>query len=190
MSPASMHSASVALIALADAAARSMVLGCIVTAALAAFRVKNVRAKLLAWKGLLLAALAMPALMLVSPALRVFVPVPSLSNHSIAVSAVPATEPDVDRSTGVLPEPSAPIAQQPPLHPSAEPSPRMSRIEQAAPPPPPARREIGWTIIAFSIYAAVALALLARILVGIAFGNRLVRTATPVDEPRALEHLS
>jgi len=194
MSPGFMHSASALMIALADAAARSIVLGSIVAAALAAFRAKNVRAKLLAWKGLLLAALAMPALVLVSPALRVFVPVPSFADHSIAVSAGPATEPDVDRTTPVtrtLPEESAPIAQQPRAYPSAEPSPLMSRmIEQASAPPAPAGREIPWTLIAFSIYAAVALALLARILVGIALGNRLVRTATRVDEPRALEHLS
>jgi beta-lactamase regulating signal transducer with metallopeptidase domain len=194
MSPESTHSASALMIALADAAARSIVLGSVVAAVLAAFRAKNVRAKLLAWKGLLLAALAMPALVLVSPALRVFVPLPSFAEPGVAVPAGPATEPDVDRTTPVtriLPEESASIAQQPRAYPSAEPSPMTSGIiEQASPPPAPARREIRWTLIAFSIYAAVALALLARILVGIALGNRLVRTATRVDEPRALEHLS
>jgi beta-lactamase regulating signal transducer with metallopeptidase domain len=194
MSLASMHSASALMIALADAAARSIVLGSVVAAALAAFRAKNVCAKLLAWKGLLLAALAMPALVLISPAVRVFVPLPSFADHSIAVSAKPVTEPDVDITvpgTRILPQESAPSAPQPRAYPSAEPSPPMPRlIEQAAPPPAPARREIPWTLIAFSIYAVVALALLVRILVGIAFGNRLVRAATPVDEPGALEHLS
>ena len=193
MSPVSMHSASALMIALADAAVRSIVLGSVAAATLAVFRVKNVRAKLSAWKGLLLAALAMPALVLVSPAVRVVVPVPSFADHRIAVSAGPATEPDVDITTPVtriLPEQSAPFAQQPRGYPSLEPSPQMPRIIEQAAPPAPARREIPWTLIAFSIYAAVALALLARILVGIAFGNRLVRTATPVDEPRALKHLS
>jgi beta-lactamase regulating signal transducer with metallopeptidase domain len=193
MSPALMHSASALMIELADAAARSIVLGSVVAAALAAFRAKNVRAKLLAWKGLLLAALAMPALVLVSPAVRVFMPVPSFADHSIAVSASPATVPDVDITTSatrILPEETAPIAQQPRAHSPAEPSPLMPRIIEQAAPPAPAPREIPWTLIAFSIYAAVALALLARILVGIAFGNRLVRAATPIDTPRALEHLS
>jgi beta-lactamase regulating signal transducer with metallopeptidase domain len=192
MSPAYMPSASALMMALADAAARSIVLGSVVAAALAAFRAKNVRAKLLVWKGLLLAALAMPALVLVSPAVRVFVPVPSFAAHSVAVSASQATVPDVDLTssvTRILPEQSAPIAQQPPAYRSAEPSPLMPQIIEQAP-PAPARREIPWTLIAFSIYAAIALALLARILVGIAFGNRLVRTATPVDEPRARAHLS
>src|ERR1700722_4378027 len=163
MSPASMHLAWDLMIALADAAARSLVLGCVVAASLAAFRAKNVRAKLLAWKGLLLAALAMPALVLVSPAVRVFVPVPSFADHRIAVSAGPATEPDVDVSppvTRILPEQSAPFAQQPRGYPSVEPSPRMPRIIEQAPPPAPARREIPWTLIAFSLYAAAALALL------------------------------
>jgi bla regulator protein blaR1 len=192
MSPLSMHSASALMIALADAAARSIVLGSVVAAVLAAFRAQNVRAKLLAWKGLLLAALAMPALVLVSPAVPVFLPVPSFADHRVAASPRAATKPDADITpsvTAILPEPSAPMAQPPRAYQSAEPSPTMPRIiEQAA--PAPARREIPWTLIAFSIYAGVALALLARILVGIAFGNRLVRTATPVDEPRALEHLS
>src|SRR6202034_2399274 len=110
------------------------------------------------------------------------------------VPSAPSAETDADLTTRVsatLPEESTAIGAQTRAYPSAEPSPVMPQIiEQAAAPPAPARREIPWTLIAFSIYAAVALALLARILVGIAFGNRLVRTATPVDEPRALEHLS
>ncbi|MGB9069863.1 MAG: M56 family metallopeptidase, partial [Candidatus Acidiferrales bacterium] len=193
MSPASMHSASALMIALADAAARSVVLGCVVAATLAAFRAKNVRVKLLAWKGLLLAALAMPALVLVSPAVRVLVPVPSFADHRIPVSAGPATQPDADVTapvTRLLPDESAAVAQQPRAYPWAEGSRPLPRTIEGAAPPAPVRREIPWTLIAFSVYAAVALALLARILVGIAFGNRLVRTATPVDEPRALEHLS
>jgi beta-lactamase regulating signal transducer with metallopeptidase domain len=193
MSPASMHSASALMIALADAAARSVVLGCVVAATLAAFRAKNVRAKLLAWKGLLLAALAMPALVLVSPAVRVLVPVPSFRDHHIAVSAGPATQPDVDVSapvTQLLPGESAAIGQERRAYPSAEGSRPMPPTIESAAPPAPVRREIPWAPIALSVYAAVALALLARILVGMAFGNRLVRTATPVDEPRALEHLS
>jgi beta-lactamase regulating signal transducer with metallopeptidase domain len=194
MSPASMHSASTLMSALADAATRSMVLGCIVAAALAVFRVTSVRARLLAWKGLLLAALAMPALVLVSPGVRVFVPLPSFANHRVSVSASPARGPDVDGSGPVrriLPRPSAPIGPQAGAYRSVEPSPLMApTIEPATPPPAPAPREIPWALIAFSIYAAVALALAARILIGIAFGNRLARTATPVDEPRALEHLS
>jgi beta-lactamase regulating signal transducer with metallopeptidase domain len=194
MSPASMHSASSLMIALADSAARSIVLGCVVAAGLAAFRVNNVRARLFAWKGLLLAALAMPALVLISPRIRVLVPVPSFADHGIALSAAPSTKPYVDATTSVtriLPEESAPSAQPVRAYTSAAPSPEMPReIEQTAPLPVPAHREIPWTLIAFSIYAGLALALLVRILVGIAIGNRLVRTATWVDDSRALKHLS
>jgi bla regulator protein blaR1 len=194
MSPLSMHSVSALMTALAEAAARSIVLGGIVGAATAVFGGKNVRMKLFAWKCLLLAALAMPALVLVTPAIRVAVPVPNFGDHSAAASTALSTEPDLDSTTPVvriLPDESAAISKEPLGSRSAEPSLVMPRvIEQATPAQAAARREIPWLLIAFSVYAVVGLALMARILVGIAFGNRLVRTATPVDEPRALEHLS
>jgi beta-lactamase regulating signal transducer with metallopeptidase domain len=189
-----MHSVSALMTALAEAAARSIVLGCIVGAATAVFGAKNVRMTLFTWKCFLLAALAMPALVLITPAIRVVVPVPNFADHSTALSTAPSTETDLDVTTPVirtLPDQSAATAEQPGAYRSAEPSPVMPRVtEQAAPAPDPARRKIPWPLIAFSVYAVVALALIARILVGIAFGNRLVRTATPVDEPRALKHLS
>jgi len=194
MLPLSMHSVSALMTALAEAAARSIVLGCIVGAAAAVFGAKNVRIKLFAWKCLLLAALAMPALLLITPAIRVVVPMPSFADEDTALSAAPSTEHDLDLATPavrVLPDESAAIAEQRRAYRSAEPSLVIPRvIEQSAPAPAPARREIPWLLVGFSVYAVVALALIARILVGIAFGGRLVRTATPVDEPRALEHLS
>jgi bla regulator protein blaR1 len=194
MSPLSMHSVSALMAALAEAAARSIALGCIVGAATAVFGAKNLRMKLFVWKCLLLAALAMPAMVLITPAIRVAVPVPNFADHGSAVSTAPSTAPDLDATTPVirmLPDESTAVEEQPLEYRSAEPSPVMPRvIELAAPAPSPARHAIPWLLIAFSAYAVVALALMARILVGIAFGGRLVRTATPVDEPRALEHLS
>jgi len=190
MSPTSINSASALLVALADSAARSTLLGCVVALSLATVRVKNVHAKLFAWKGLLLVALAMPALVLISPPLRVLLPAPT---PGPAASVRPLTEPDVTQATPVVPlgpEESAVIAGQPRVYASPETPVGAGEFAPVAPLPAPRWHEIPWTLIAFSVYAAVALALLARILVGVAFGNRLVRTATLVDEPRALELLS
>jgi bla regulator protein BlaR1 len=189
-----MHSVSALITVLAEAATRSILLACTVGAATAVFGAKNVRRKLFSWKCLLLAALAMPALVLITPAIRVVVPVPNFMDHSTALSTAPSTEPDLDvttRVTRILPDRSAASGEQPRAYPSAEPSPVTPRvIEQAAPASAPARPKTPRPLIAFSVYAVVALALIARILVGIAFGNRLVRSATPADHPRALEHLS
>jgi bla regulator protein blaR1 len=194
MWPATMHFFGALMIALTDAAARSLVLGCLVAASLAASCAKSVRVKLPTWKGLLLAALAMPALVLISPAIRVPVPIPRLADRPMVVSQAQPSDPDPGATSAVtpfLPGPSAPTRQPTPADTSARSSPLMPPvIEPAAPPPARAGRAIPWLLIVFSVYAAVVLALLARILVGIRFGNRLVRTATPVEEPRALEQLS
>ncbi len=81
MSPATIHASWSFLAGLGNAAARSLVLAGFVAAALGAFRVRNVRIKLLAWKGLLAVSLAMPFLILLAPAIPVSVPVPSLPEY-------------------------------------------------------------------------------------------------------------
>jgi beta-lactamase regulating signal transducer with metallopeptidase domain len=197
MPSAMIHASTSFLIAMADAAARSLVLGGFAAVSLAAFRTKNVRVKLFVWKGLLLAALAMPALTLLSPAIRVAVPVPNFRGRG-AISGVAAIEPAARANV---------IADVPANVPGefAAVSPRVrikARASQTSPivvqtnlpvaPPslPVARREIPWAAMALSIYLVIASALLARVLVGIAFGNRLVRSATPIEDARALQLLS
>jgi len=81
MPPVMIHISANFLMALVNAAARSLVLGCIVAAAIGTFHVKNARIKLFLWKGVLLAALAMPLLTLFSPAIQVAVPVPSFQER-------------------------------------------------------------------------------------------------------------
>ncbi|MGA8768705.1 MAG: hypothetical protein WB559_16945, partial [Candidatus Acidiferrales bacterium] len=68
MPPVMIHDSANFLMALGNAAARSLVLGCMVAATIGAFQVKNARIKLLLWKGVLLAALAMPLLTFFAPA--------------------------------------------------------------------------------------------------------------------------
>jgi beta-lactamase regulating signal transducer with metallopeptidase domain len=150
--------------------------------------------KLFVWKGVLLAALFMPVLMLVSPAVRVAVPLPSLAERS-AGAALPPAEPVAAQAVRVAPlAPDTLQKKARRAHRGAPSGPASIVSETGLPVQVPAfvreRREMPWTLIVFGIYAAVAAALLVRVLVGVYFSNRLVRFALSVDEPWALGALS
>jgi len=187
------HASTGFLMTLAGAAMRSLALGCLAAAALALFRTKSVRVRLFVWKGVLLAALAMPVLMLVGPAVRVAVPVPSLPERSAAASA-PLTEPTVTEAAPVarlVPNESSKNARRTRGQRRSDPAPIISEVGlPTAPVPVPKHREIPWVLIVFSAYAATTAALFVRVLVGIYFSNRLVRFALSVDEPWALRALA
>ncbi len=197
MASVTIHTSASFLIAMADGAARSLVLGGFVTVSLAAFRTTNVRVKLFVWKGLLLAALAMPALTLLCPAIRVAVPVPNFPERG-AASGIAAIKPAA-RADFIADVPAKAPGELGAFSPRVRAEARTSRtspivvqtnLPSAPPSLPVARREIPWAAMVLSIYLVIALALLTRVLVGIAFGNRLVRSATPIEEARALQLLS
>ena len=191
MTPADIHTSTGFLMTLAGAAVRSLVLGCVAAAALALFRTKSVRVELFIWKGVLLAALAMPVLMLVGPAVRVAVPVLSLPERGAAAAL---TEPTVTET--------APVALL--VRNERRKNARRAREQQRSDSAPiiseaglpitsvpvPKHREIPWALILLSVYAVTAAALFVRVLVGIYFSNRLVRFALSVDEPWALRALA
>ena len=108
MSPAMIHASSIFLATLADAAARSILLGCFAAALLAVFRVKSVRMKLLSWRGALIAALSMPLLVALCPAIPLPVLVPSLARHVAAVQA------EAPQSVAAYPATVAPTVGIPP----------------------------------------------------------------------------
>jgi beta-lactamase regulating signal transducer with metallopeptidase domain len=184
MLPAMFHASTSFLIAMADAAARALVFGCFVAAVLGAFRVKNVRAKLLLWEGVLLAALAMPLLTLLAPAIRVAVPLPNLQGPS-GRAGIAATEP-APAHTGVS-ERLAKTAPRAVEHMQAGPAGISNEAGQpVAPVSSAARREIPWPILAVSAYLAIVLAFLARVFIGMRFGRHLVRAATPIEDVHTL----
>jgi beta-lactamase regulating signal transducer with metallopeptidase domain len=196
MMAATTQAINVFLITLGSAAVRSISLAILAAAALAAFRTKSVRVKLFVWKGLLFAALAMPALILVSPAIRISVPLPNLPKRSVVAPAV--SMPLVVARAAVR----VPFEQAIPDDLTA--SPGRARPAGLSEPAPtltapkslplvlasvPARREIPWTIVIGAAYLAVALAFLARLLIGVSFSSRLVRSSKPIDEIWALRAL-
>jgi beta-lactamase regulating signal transducer with metallopeptidase domain len=197
MNPGIIHHSGPFLFTLAEVAARSIALAVVAAAALAAFRVQSVRVKLLVWKGVLLVALAMPVLMLASPTIRVEVPVPNLPARSVAAPASPIPHADTaiaDSLPEVAPGRIAERPQQPhrpqrrtPVEPAAA----MANTDVApAPASVVARAELPWAAIICAAYLTIALALLARVLIGIYFSHRLVRSALPIDEPRAVQALA
>lgn len=200
MTPAGTHAILLFLTALASAAARSIALAAVVAAALAVSRTKSVRVRLFAWKGVLLAVLAMPVLMAITPALRVAVPLPSLPDRSGAALAAPAPAPPVASdyaeplaASQTVSDDGVEIAQRVD-EPAEAHTPAVSQdsravLSSSAPAPTTVRGEIPWLLILFAVYAAMAPALLVRVALGIRLSNRLVRIAKPIDDPQAVEPL-
>jgi bla regulator protein blaR1 len=190
MAPAITHATWSFLAALGNAAVRSLVLAGFVAAALGAFRVKNVRIRLFAWKGLVAASLAMPVLMLLAPAIPIAVPVLHLSGHGAKAAAIETAPAPALEAANV----AQTVAKSPPHMVTSAHADRVQggvvAAQPAAPLLPVPRRKIPWLFLILGSYMAIALALLARIFVGMRFGNRLVRSATPVSHVGALQLLS
>jgi beta-lactamase regulating signal transducer with metallopeptidase domain len=190
MSPATIHASWSFLAGLGNAATRSLVLAGFVAAALGAFRLRNVRIKLLAWKGLLAISLAMPFLVLLAPAIRVAVPVPSLPEYRAKAATMATTRAFAGEPVGG----SERIAQSAPglarqSH-SDRVQARVAAAQPAALASPAPHRKIPWLLLVLCAYGAVALTLLTRVFVGMRFGTRLATSATLVSDAEALLLLS
>jgi len=179
MSPATIHASTHSLVVLAGSAARSILLGCFVAALLAALRVKLVRTKLLVWRSVLVAALAMPLLVLVCPAISVTVPMPDWQQPPGAQEASPqAIAPGPITITAL-----AEVADVAPV----------TRDSDSAPAPrsaPAKRSSLSWPVLVLAAYLLVAFAFLVRLAIGIRLGKRLKDTATPIRDEDAIALLS
>ena len=185
MSPAMIHASSIFLATLADAAARSILLGCFAAASLAVFRVKSVRMKMLAWRGVLIAALSMPLLVALCPAIPLPVLVPSLARHVAAVQA------EAPPSVAAYPATVAPTVGIPPG--TADLAPAKSKAAAApeeALVAPDGHRQVPWPILAVAAYLVILLAFFLRLAIGIRYGKRLQDAAVSIRDARAIEILS
>ena len=188
MPPVMIHDSANFLMALGNAAARSLVLGCMVAATIGAFQVKNVRIKLLLWKGVLLAALAMPLLTFFAPAIQVAVPIPNFQERRAKAEGT-ITRPALPHETAPqIPAKKVPRADK---HMQLETAGSPTQLRQpVAAASSAARSEITWPLLAVFAYLAIMLALLARVFVGMRFGKHLMRAAMPIHEVHALRMLS
>ncbi len=188
MPPEIIHASTRFLMALGNAAARSLVLGCFVALAIGACQVKNVRIKLVLWTGVLLAALAMPLLTFFAPAIQVAVPVPSFQERG-AKAEDTITRPALPHETAPrMPAMRVPRAgKRMQFETAGNPTVPWQPIASASAAP---RRDIPWPLLAVCAYLAIAMALFSRVFVGMRFGKHLIRAAMPVDELDALRTLS
>lgn len=151
------------LIVLAEAALRSLLLGGIVWAALAVFRVRNPHIQMFSWALVLVVSLAMPLAMDWAT-----LPLP---RHVLPLAA-PAR---------IMPLEALPLE---PLQDFGE---NLSQtLTEAAAPAATAVRghaALDWRLIATVVYAMVAAFLLLRLVIGLRLTWRIARDARPLDEP-------
>jgi beta-lactamase regulating signal transducer with metallopeptidase domain len=193
---------------LLSSAARALALSGVVGLGLAALRVKTTTVRLFAWTAVLYASLAMPLLQITLPPVQVAAPAllqqawnraPAkeiFSDNSELSAAerrqntahgvsrgekVDAEKPQRgERSSSAFIPQSAlvlasPTKQAPPaITPLASPHPAMGSLPASIP----------WSLIAAQIYLAVALLLLLRFVIGLAYSRRLVQAALPIAHPR------
>jgi bla regulator protein blaR1 len=185
MSPATIHASSSFLTILADAAMRSISLGCFAAALLAVFRVKSIRLKMLAWRGVLIAALSMPLLVALCPAIPLPVLIPNLLQHSAAIQA------QAPRTIAAHPAAVAPVVGIPPSTADITPATfKTTSAPEGAPFASTGRRQMSWPILAIAAYLVIVLAFFLRLAVGIRYGKRLQDAATLIRDARAAEILS
>ncbi len=185
MSPATIHAGTIFLANIRDAAARSLLLGCFVAASLCAFRIKSVRTKLLAWKGMLLAALAMPLLIAFCPAIQLAVPVPNLPERAAIIRA------EAPQAVAAYPAMIAPdVATAPSAAGRAPVTSQTTSSSAAAPAASTGHRQVPWLVLAVAAYLAIVLAFLLRLAVGIRYGKRLEDAALSIRDLRTTEILS
>jgi bla regulator protein blaR1 len=176
------------LTVLASAAVRSLVIGCVLAVILEAFGVKGVHVKMLVWRGALAAALAMPFLTVLCPAIPFAVPLPDFGKHGANTEI---SLPQFSTVHAVSLESDAMIAAPERITGTTD----GTGINQPSDPPvnvhsAETRREIAWPAIAALSYLAVVLLFFARILIGMRFARKLERSALRIEDARALEALS
>jgi beta-lactamase regulating signal transducer with metallopeptidase domain len=177
MSPAMNHVSASFLATVADAAARSILLGCVAAASLAAFRVTSLRTKLLVWRGVLIAALSMPLLVALCPAIPLPVLVPNLPGHA-------AVQPERPQTVATYSSAVAPAFAH------AQLTPKATSVPVRAPSASTGHRQIPWLVLALAAYLAIVLAFCLRLAIGIRYGKRLQGAAMPIRDPRSMAILS
>ncbi|HEV2276741.1 MAG TPA: hypothetical protein VGS02_01115, partial [Acidobacteriaceae bacterium] len=164
----------------ADPAARSLIVAGLAAATIGAFRVRSISRKTTIWRGVLVAALAMPLLGSLLPSIRVAVPLPEFGARPAVVQPSDASVAPTDSRTVTAP---AGKTARPDVVNSSGP-------EEAPPVAAAIYRPIPWPLILTGLYLAIALLLLVRIFVGTAFGERLLHNAMPIGDPAALRQVA
>ena len=159
---------------LAIAATRALAMAGVAALGLAAFRAKATSIRLFAWTAVLYAALVMPVLQWIAPALPV--PASAFLPHAKEQPAVAAVKlsPAMAVSTVQLALPANATLRT-----------TVSTSQSAF-----AWSAIRWDLAAVGIYLAVAFFFLARFVIGLAFGHRLERASETICETRVTARIA
>jgi bla regulator protein blaR1 len=168
----------------AEPAARSLALAAFVAVALAALRDRSVSLKDVVWRGVLVAALAMPFLGLYTPMVRVPVPIPAIQTRPSAVPAQYAQRgmsPETGTATILLgsTDAGAPAVNL-----------RPAPLVQGGPAAVGNSESIPWPVVFVATYLFIAALLFVRVLTGAVLGARLARSATPIGDAAARRDLA
>jgi beta-lactamase regulating signal transducer with metallopeptidase domain len=217
---AALQTSSTLLAQLANPAARALALGAAAGLGLAAFRVKVTSTRLFTWTAVLYAALAMPLLGWMLPPVSIATPAflqqalntardnETVGGHHETVGAdseilVATAEQSSPRVAAERRQNAAHGAsrgnvaigtnqpQRGERSTLAHTNAPLSRIE--TPPtnaPPASLPSISGTVLASAIYLAVASIFLARFLIGLAYGRRLIHTSQTIDDPLVIRKLA
>jgi len=183
------------LVELVNSAARSVLLAVAAAVILRIFRVKATSLKLFTWTLVLYAALVLPLLGRFAPPLAVPAPefiqpetsrveaISSEDTHTVAESPLARKAKNIANRHAEKTPPhnialSAHIESQPMALPIQNPSVTPSQ-----------RRPIRWDVIALVTYLAVMFALLMRLLAGIIYSRRLLRSSQRITEPQIVARL-
>jgi beta-lactamase regulating signal transducer with metallopeptidase domain len=150
---------------LAEPALRALALAALAGLALAAGRVKDAATRLAVWTAVLYAALAMPFLVWIAPAVRL--PIPALRTTA---SAPPPATADIKALAA-----GSPVR----FMAGATPSARLPSREPHA-----SRWTSSWPLAAAVLYVLIAGVLLARVAVAFLFSRRIKFSCRPVDDRR------
>jgi beta-lactamase regulating signal transducer with metallopeptidase domain len=175
------------LTGLAISALRALALSGLAGCGLAAFRTKSNSARLFTWTAVLYAALAMPLMEWMLPA--VSVPTPAVLRYTLIQSLAPpnllAASEKAEPASSAFPATGAwsasnaggntPLPDAKPIVASRTDSP--SHLSSF-------RQRLHWSTVAAGTYFIVTLILLMRFSVGLAFGRRLVRASQKIEESR------
>lgn len=178
------------LLLLLNAGLRSLLFACFVGAMLAAFRVRSVRHKLIAWRATLVLALAMPLLLLQIPRVPVPVPLggPAQPAPYAAASALPQVAPPMQMAASL----PASGVQDFTLAPKNDVTPGVASTPETGSAVWNDARGAGlsWPLAGLAIELAVALLLLSRVLVGAYFASRLLGMSSAIQDGEANQLLS
>src|SRR5438876_3642938 len=176
----------IVLIQLAIAAARTIALAAVVGLLLRALRVKGTSARLIAWTAVLYAGLSMPVLVWLLPPMPVAV--------SFLPSHLPARFIPVD-GTSFGPAASAPThlftSSGTKRRETAQTSSNEPQLEDVRPFSWAYLLDsISWTTVAAISYLVVASFLLSRVVIGLTFARRIVKSSSPIKNSQIAVRLA